>query len=270
MFNSNCASVPLVANIDGNGNNNGWNGDGAWLIWIVLIFALFGFGGFGFGGFGGGGGAMQGYATQADIQRGFDTSNIVSKLDGITNGLSDGFYAMNTGLMNGFNGVDRAICDVGYQTQNGFNTTNITIMQMQNALQALISQCCCENREGQAQIRYDMATQACGLQNTMNNNARDIIDNQNAGTREILNYLCQKENADLRSQIQRSELTSALATERAFITANQEAQTAELVRRLGRDYPVNAVVVQPNTPVTFPVNGCGNFTGYNSCNGCCA
>ena len=27
MFNSNCASVPLVANIDGNSNNNGW-GDG--------------------------------------------------------------------------------------------------------------------------------------------------------------------------------------------------------------------------------------------------
>lgn len=29
MFNTgNCASVPLVANIDGNGNNNGWGAEG--------------------------------------------------------------------------------------------------------------------------------------------------------------------------------------------------------------------------------------------------
>ena len=53
MFsNSNCASVPLVANIDGNGNNGGW-ADGGWL-WIIVVFALlFGWGNGGFGGFGG-------------------------------------------------------------------------------------------------------------------------------------------------------------------------------------------------------------------------
>ena len=40
MFNSNCntASVPLVANLDGNGNNGMWGDNGAW--WIV-IFVLF-------------------------------------------------------------------------------------------------------------------------------------------------------------------------------------------------------------------------------------
>ena len=54
MFsNSNCASVPLVANIDGNGNNGGW-ADGGWL-WIIVVFALlFGWGNGGFGGFGAG------------------------------------------------------------------------------------------------------------------------------------------------------------------------------------------------------------------------
>ena len=33
MFGSNCntASVPLVANVDGNGNNNGWGAEGSWL-----------------------------------------------------------------------------------------------------------------------------------------------------------------------------------------------------------------------------------------------
>ena len=55
MFNTgNCASVPLVANIDGNGNNNGWGAEGSWLWFIIVIFAIFGWGGFG-NGFGGNG-----------------------------------------------------------------------------------------------------------------------------------------------------------------------------------------------------------------------
>ena len=56
MFGSNCntASVPLVANIDGNGNNNGWGAEGSWLWFIIVIFAIFGWGGFG-NGFGGNG-----------------------------------------------------------------------------------------------------------------------------------------------------------------------------------------------------------------------
>lgn len=101
MFsNSNCASVPLVANIDGNGNNGGW-ADGGWL-WIIVVFALlFGWGNGGFGGFGGnnGGGYVATAATQADIQRGFDNSAVISKLDGISNGLCDGFYAMNNSML---------------------------------------------------------------------------------------------------------------------------------------------------------------------------
>lgn len=82
MFNTgNCASVPLVANIDGNGNNNGWGAEGSWLWFIIVIFAIFGWGGFG-NGFGGNG--MNG-GVGSEIQRGFDNQAVVSKLDGITN-----------------------------------------------------------------------------------------------------------------------------------------------------------------------------------------
>ena len=87
MFSNNCASVPLVANIDGNGNNSGWGAEGSWLWIIIVIFAIFGWGGFG-NGFGGNG--MNG-GVGSEIQRGFDNQAVVSKLDGITNGLCDGF-----------------------------------------------------------------------------------------------------------------------------------------------------------------------------------
>ena len=142
MFsNSNCASVPLVANIDGNGNNSGW-ADGGWL-WIIVVFALlFGWGNGGFGGWGnGGGGAIQGYATQADIQRGFDNQAVVSKLDGITNGLCDGFYAMNNSMLTGFNGINTNIMQTGYGIQQAINADTVANMQNTNALQSQLAQC---------------------------------------------------------------------------------------------------------------------------------
>lgn len=198
MFNSTNNTpftMPVMPATGGYGNDGAFS-DGGWL-WIIVVFALlFGWGNNGFGGFGGnGGGYVATAATQADIQRGFDTQSIIGKLDGISNGMCDGFYAQNTTLMNGFHGVDNAICNLGYQTQQGFNTTNVALMQGQNALQAQLADCCCQNREAIAQVRYDMAQDTCALQNTMNTNTRDIIDNQNAGTRAILDYLCRSDGS---------------------------------------------------------------------------
>ena len=178
MFNSNNAPFTMpVMQATGYSDSNGAWGDGGWL-WIIVVFALlFGWGNNGWGGFGSGNGS--GYvataATQADIQRGFDNQAVISKLDGINNGLCDGFYTQNTAIMNGFHGVDNAICNLGYQTQQGFNNTNVALMQGQNALQAQLADCCCQNREAIAQVRYDMAHDTCALQNTMNTNTRDIV-----------------------------------------------------------------------------------------------
>ena len=54
------------------------------------------------------------------------------------------------------------------------------------------------------------------------------------------------------------------------ITPEQVESIMEIISN-GKDYPVNAVVVQPSTPVTFPTNCCGQFNGggwENGCNGC--
>jgi hypothetical protein len=259
MFNSTNNTpftMPVMPATGGYGNDGAFN-DGGWL-WIIVVFALlFGWGNNGFGGFGGnGGGYVATAATQADIQRGFDTQSIIGKLDGISNGMCDGFYAQNTTLMNGFHSVDNAICNLGYQTQQGFNTANVAMMQGHNALQAQLADCCCQNREAIAQVRYDMAKDTCALQNTMNTNTRDIIDNQNAGTRAILDYLCAKENADLRDKVQKLELAASQSAQNAYITANQEAQTAELIRRIN-PMPVPAYSV----PAPYPYSGYGNGCG---------
>lgn len=256
MFNSNCASVPLVASIDGNSNNNGW-ADGGWLWFIVVIFAIFGGWGGGFGGFGGNGGALQGYATQADIQRGFDNSAVISKLDGISNGLCDGFYAMNNSMLTGFNGINTNIMQTGYGIQQAINADTVANMQNTNALQSQLANCCCETREAIQGVNYNMATNTCALQNTMNNNTRDIIDSQQAGTRAILDFLTNDKIATL--QAENNDLRRAASQDRqnALLTTTMAAQTNQIID-----------AIRPTPVPSFPASnlygyayGCGCNTG---------
>lgn len=254
MFNTgNCASVPLVANIDGNGNNNGWGAEGSWLWFIIVIFAIFGWGGFG-NGFGGNG--MNG-GVGSEIQRGFDNQAVISKLDGISNGLCDGFYAMNNSMLTGFNGINTNIMQTGFGIQQAINADTVANMQNTNALQAQLANCCCETREAIQGVNYNLATNACALQNTMNNNTRDIIDSQQAGTRAILDYLCTKENADLRDKVQKLELSASQDRQNALLTTAMTAQTQQIVNSVNPAAIPAYVVPNPNAYAY----GCGCNTG---------
>ena len=251
MFGSNCntASVPLVANIDGNGNNNGWGADGSWLWFLIVVFAIFGGWGNGFGGFGGTNGGVG-----SEIQRGFDNQAVVSKLDGITNGLCDGFYA----VQNGMNGINTNILQTGFGIQQAINADTVANMQNTNALQSQLANCCCETREAIQGVNYNMATNTCALQNTMNNNTRDIIDSQNAGFRSILDYLCQDKIATLTAE--NNDLRRAASQDRqnALLTSAMSAQTNQIINAVN-PAPIPAYTV-PNPNAYY---GCGCNTGCN-------
>lgn len=258
MFNStNCASVPLVANIDGN-NNNGWGADSGWLWFVVVIFAIFGGWGNGFGGFGGNGGALQGYATQADIQRGFDNQAVVSKLDGITNGLCDGFYAMNNGMLTGFNGINTNIMQTGYGIQQAINADTVAGMQNTNAIQATLNNmaaqnaaCCCETQRqierGFCDTNYNMATQAC--------ETRQAIENS---TRSILDFLTQDKIATL--QAENNDLRRAASQDRqnALLTTAMTAQTQQII---GAVRPTPVPAFPASNLYGYAYNGCGCNSG---------
>lgn len=256
MFNSGVSLADIAAVTGNNRNNDGMWGDGAW--WIVILL-IFGWGGFGNNGWGNNGmGSTASAYTDSAIQRGFDNQAVISKLDGITNGLCDGFYAQNTAIMNGFHGVDNAICNLGYQTQQGFNGTNIALMQGQNALQSQLANCCCETREAIQGVNYNLATNTCALQNTMNNNTRDIIDSQNAGTRAILDFLTNDKIATL--QAENNDLRRAASQDRqnALLTTAMTAQTQQMINSVNPTAIPAYVVPNPNTYVPY---GCGCNTG---------
>lgn len=252
MFNTgNCPSVPIVANLDGNNGNN-WN-DGSWLWFLIVVFAIFGGWGNGFGGFGGGTNGGVG----SEIQRGFDNQAVISKLDGISNGLCDGFYAMNNSMLTGFNGINTNIMQTGYGIQQAVNADTVANMQNTNALQSQLANCCCETREAIQGVNYNMATNTCALQNTMNNNTRDIIDSQNAGFRSILDYLCQDKIATLTAE--NNDLRRAASQDRqnALLTSTMAAQTNQIINAVN-PAPIPAYTV-PN-PNAYAY-GCGCNTG---------
>ena len=245
MFNGNGYNLSDIAAVAGrNGNGDGLFGDNGW--WIILLFLFAGWGR-GFGGFGGGEGVP--CATQADLRAAVDQQTLISKLDQQTYGLADSTYALTNAINNGFHGVDTAVCTLGYNMQGGFNT-----------LAHQIADCCCENgramERGFADLGYALATQACDTRRAIADSTRDIIDSNNAGVRSILDFLTQDKIASLTAENQTLKFAASQAAQNAFITANQEAQTAELIRRLGRDCPVPAYVV-PNPNCCYNYNPCG-------------
>ena len=238
-------TMPVQPAYQGNGGFGGWGND--WMSWILLfiLFGGYGYGGFG-GGFGGGYGGFntpnaQGTITRADLNEGF-----------ALNGLQNGQTSIKDAVTNGFHGVDTAVCQLGYQTQQGFNT-----------LASQLASCCCETQSAIQGVRYDIATSAAATQNTIQNTTRDIIDNQTSGINAIMGKLSQMEYNGLNDKYQAAlaenqalKFQASQTAQNAFITANQEAQTAELLRRLGRDCPVPAYWVNPPTPVPVPCSTC--------------
>ena len=240
-----------IAAVCGNNRNNDGMFGNDWA-WIVILL-LFGWGGRGFGGFGGGYGAGAGCgapcATQADVRAAVDQQTLISKLDQQTYGLADSTYALNNAITNGFHGVDNAICNLGYNVQSGFN-----------GLSAQMAQCCCDTRAAISDVKYTIANEGCDTRHAIYNSTRDIIDNANANSRAILDFLTQDKIATLTAENQSLKFQASQTAQNAFITANQEAQTAELIRRLGRDCPVPAYVVpNPNCCYQYaqPTCGCG-------------
>lgn len=225
---------------DSNNNGGFLNGEG---IWAFLLFALM-FNG-GWGNFGGGN-AQQGYDTRADIQRGFDNQAVISKLDGITQGICDSTYALNNTITNGFNNTNMGIVQGFNGVERGFYN-----------ISSQIAECCCGTQRAIDGVKYQMATDACALNNAIQSSTRDIIDSNNAGTRAILDFLTQDKIATLTAENQSLRLQASQTAQNAFISANQEAQTAELIRRLGVGTPVPAYIVNAPTPISFPANTCG-------------
>lgn len=215
-------------------NNNGdgmFGGNGAWWIIILFLFVFCGWGG-GWGGNarGGQGTAMDGYVLTSDF------ANIERKIDSVNNGLCNGFY-QQAQLTNG----------VQMQMANGFGQAELSrsnqqaaLMQMLYGMSSQMAECCCKTQTAIQGVNYNMANQACEIRNTMQNGTRDIIENQNANARAVLDALTAQ-------RIEAKDEKIAAQNQQIFglqLAASQAAQNQYLVQTL-RPGPIPAYTV-PN------------------------
>ena len=207
------------SNNNGGGNDGMWGGNGSWIFAFLIIALIFGGNGWGFGGNNGAG--YQGAVTRSDLCSEFNFNNLSRSVLGIQNGLCDGFYSTNNGMLtgfntlgnnvsNGFHGVDNAICQLGYQTAQLANNTVQNMNTGFNDTQRQMERGFCD-------INYNAAT-----------NARDIIQTAHNDTDRIIARLDQMENT------RQQEKIAALQNENQALkfAASQEAQNNYLVNAL--------------------------------------
>lgn len=213
-------------------NDDGmFGGNGSWVFFLFFLLA------WGGGGFFGNNRGVEQVATSAEVQRGFDNQNVMNKLNGLENGLCDGFYAQNTTMLNGFNGVQRDLC-------SGFTGVNAAINQ--NRFDA--QQCCCETNRNIDAVRYENAKNVCDIVNA--------IKADGDATRALMT---QNEIQKLRDDLQT-----------ANFQLSQQAQSANIIGQL-RPTPTPAYLTcSPYESNIYASRGFyGTYGNGCGCNSCC-
>lgn len=273
-------------------NNNGgfFGGDGSWIFFLFFLLA-WGNGGWGngFGGPGAGRGSdcggcgvtpvvvpygVGGSGIRSEIYDGFATQNIQSGIAGLSNGLCDGFYALNTSVLQGTNGVQSSVASgfAGLNTAlcQGFNGVNTTVNAGVNNItsqmcdlgyalkdcccqtQAAIKDCCCQTQSAIQGVNYNMAKNTCDIVTASAMNTRDIIDSQNAGFQRIVDFLTEDKIDSLRTELQAAQLQ-----------LGNLSQTNTIINAL-RPIP------QPAYLTCSPYASASHVPYQNSCGGCCS
>ena len=160
-----------IVAMNGGGANEWMNNPFIYLVWLALL-------GNNGGIFGNRGGAeaLQGAITRSDLFEGFNNQEINNQLRGITNGLCDGFYAVNSGMKDGFYATRQGISDLGFAVKD----------------------CCCTTNRNIDAVRFENAQNTCAITNAIHaegettralinaNMIQDLRDKLEARDRDIL------------------------------------------------------------------------------------
>ena len=265
---------PIMYGNGGYGNGGFLGGDG---IWALLLFALlFGNGGWGNngGGFFGGRGFDDGYAWLSNGQKeimqntntGFDTLHLSNQLEGAR----DGIYGLSNQLCNSTASINSNISNGFYSSEISANNRAVNQMQDTWALSRQLSDCCCENRLGIANLNSTILSENCADRAALADGLKDVLINQTANTQRILDQLCNdkidaknEKIADLERQLSMKDLQASQIAQNSFIAQGFANEVDQLYNRLA-NCPVPSTPVYGRTPIfTCPNNnGCG-CGGYN-------
>lgn len=206
MENYSLADIRAVTDND----RDGWGGDGGWF-WIVVLFLfMFGFGNNGFG-------AANGALTRSELCQDMNFQSLENAVRGIQSGLCDGFYAQNTTMLQGFNGLGNQIAESRFAAQ----------------------QCCCETNRNIDSVRAENYKNTCEITNA--------IHSEGEATRALINANTMQDLRDRLEARDRDLLT-------ANFQLSQQAQSANLINELR---PCARPAYITCSPYTSYGTGCG-------------
>ena len=184
------------------GNNDGFGNGGWWVIlFIIALFGGWGNNGWGYNG-GGNGSGFQGYATRSDIADSFDTNSILSGISGIQTSICNNNANLLTNLNNGFNSVNNSVQSAIYSGAINTNTLSTQIAGLATNQAAGFCDVKYQEAQGLAQLNYNLATEACADRQAVADAKAALIENQNANTRSIIDFLTQDRLATLTAENQ--------------------------------------------------------------------
>ena len=188
----------LALTRDQDGMGNAQNNPFIYLVWLALL-----------GGNGGifgnrDNGALQSSLTRSDLFEGFNNQDVNSQLRGVTNGVCDGFYAINSGLKDGFYGIQSALAENRFAQQN----------------------CCCEIKGGINDLSAEGYRNTCEI--------TTAIHAEGEATRALINSNTMQELRDKLADRDRELQT-------ANFQLSQQTQNATLIGTL-RPFPQPAYI----------------------------
>ena len=172
--------------------NNGNMGGSFWF--IILFFLICNNGGWN-NGWNRNSGDYGQYATaasQQDILFSSKFQALDNKIDRIGNGIADATFSLNNSVKDGVYTTTNAVKDTAYATSGA-------VVSEGRALATQLAQCCCDNKQATAQVRYDMANFAASINSNIDNKFAALEKSQ-----------LEQRLADQASQINQLQMAQAL------------------------------------------------------------
>lgn len=208
---------PVMPITGGYGDGFGCGG-GMWFVWLFVIFALMGGGGFGFGNRAG--------LTQAEMQAGFNHQDEMSQIRGVTYGLADSTFALNTTMLQGQAGLEKTVMQGNYSL--GSQLAENRFAQQQ---------CCCETNRNIDSVKAENYQNTCKITSAIHEEAEK--------TRALITANTMQELRDKLADRDR-------ALQSANFNLSQVVQNATIVGQL-KPYPTPAYIV--NSPYQSSTGG---------------
>ena len=142
---------------------------------------------------------LQNAVTRSDLFEGFNNQDVNGQLRGITNGICDGFYAINSGMKDGFYANNVGMKDGFYGIQGALAENRFA---QQN--------CCCETNRNIDAVRFEGAQNTCSITNAIHAEAEATRALINSNTMQALrDKLADKDRDILARDFQLSQLAQS-------------------------------------------------------------